>query len=93
MRYFFDYTTKDRSLLDYRGDEFQSSQAAMDFAESIAQLLTNNLAKDWAGWSIEVRNITGKILFSMQIEDRADGERSHNPPPGLLGDAATALVN
>jgi hypothetical protein len=67
MRYFFDYTAKDQSLLDYKGDEFTNSQSAIDFAESMAQLLTHSLGTDWAGWSIEVRNAAGEKLLSLQV--------------------------
>ena len=33
MRFFFDYTAKDQSLYDYRGDEFRNSVAAIDFRD------------------------------------------------------------
>jgi hypothetical protein len=72
MRYFFDYTTKDQSLLDYQGDEFLSPQGAVEFAETLGQLLSNKLANDWHGWTIEVRNADGKRLFSLQIGDQAE---------------------
>lgn len=72
MRYFFDYTTEGQSLLDYRGDEFLSAQGAIEFAEATAQLLTNNLAGDWRGWTVEVRNALGNKLVSFQIGDRAE---------------------
>lgn len=83
MRYFFDYTTKGQSLLDYQGDEFLSSHGAIEFAETIAQLLTNNLANDWDGWTIEVHNSEGKRLFSLQIGDRAEclGPHGQSPHP------------
>jgi hypothetical protein len=76
MRYFFDYATNGESLLDYRGDEFHSSRGAMDFAETLAQLLTNKLANDWVGWSVEVRNVTGKRLFSIPIGNDYLGQSS-----------------
>lgn len=55
MRFFFDYTTKDRSLYDFQGDEFHSPQSAIEFAEAIAQDLKCSLFNDWLGWWIEVR--------------------------------------
>ncbi len=72
MRYFFDYTTKDQSLLDYKGDDFLSPQGAVEFAETLAQLLSNKLTNDWLGWTIEVRNADGKRVISLQIGDQAE---------------------
>ena len=46
------------------GDDFLTPQAAIEFAQATAQVLTNSLSGDWVGWSIEVRNAEGKrILF------------------------------
>jgi len=70
-RFFFDYTTKDQSLYDYRGDEFVNSQSATEFAQATAQVLTHSLSGDWAGWSIEVRDAQGKKFFSLAIDNAA----------------------
>ena len=67
-RFFFDYTAKDRSLLDYLGDEFRSPQAAVDYAETIAENLKHSLTEDWTGWSIDVRNAQGTRLFSVGVD-------------------------
>jgi hypothetical protein len=37
MRLFFDYTTRDRAIYDYKGDEFLSLDDAFDFAETTAE--------------------------------------------------------
>ena len=71
IRFFFDYTSKDKSLYDYRGDDFQTPQAAIEFAQTTAQVLTNSLSGDWVGWSIEVRNAEGKKFFSLPIGNAA----------------------
>ena len=68
MRYFFDYTTKDRALYDYKGDEFLSSKHAFEFAEATAQALKNNLRGEWAGWSVEVRSAEGRKLLSLPVD-------------------------
>ncbi len=68
MRFFFDYTTKDQSLYDYRGDEFRSPQGAIEFAETIAQDLKHSLSSDWIGWRIEVRNAEGVKFFSLPVD-------------------------
>jgi hypothetical protein len=70
MRYFFDYTAQDQSLLDHHGDEFISSESAIDFAEAIVEHLTQSLASDWSGWSVEVRNAFGDKLISLPVSDR-----------------------
>jgi hypothetical protein len=67
MRYFFDYTTKGHSLLDYGGEEFHNTAAAIEYAETIAEHLTHNLTNQWAGWSIDVRNEDGERHFLLQI--------------------------
>jgi two-component system, chemotaxis family, chemotaxis protein CheY len=67
MRFFFDYTTNDQSLYDYKGDEFQNSEDACDFAEAIAEILKNNLNGDWIGWSVVVRDTEGTKYLSLPI--------------------------
>ena len=62
-RFFFDYMGGDQSLYDYRGHEFRSPQAAIDFAGAIVEDLKNSLDKAWLGWCIEVRNAAG-VRFS-----------------------------
>jgi len=70
-RFFFDYTTKDQSLYDYRGDEFVSTQGAIEFAQATAQVLNHSLSGSWAGWSIEVRNAEGTKFFSVPVGNAA----------------------
>jgi two-component system, chemotaxis family, chemotaxis protein CheY len=67
MRFFFDYTSSDRSLLDYRGDEFQSPDDALDFAEATTQTMKSDLNGDWIGWSVEVRNADGFKYFTLPV--------------------------
>ena len=71
MRFFFDYTSNDRSLYDYRGEDFPTPGAAIDFAQTTAQVLTNSLSGDWVGWSIEVRNADGKKFLSLPVRNAA----------------------
>lgn len=66
-RFFFDYTTKDELLYDYRGDEFVSPESAIEFAKATAQVLEGSLSGDWVGWSIEVRNAEGAKFCSLPI--------------------------
>jgi uncharacterized protein DUF6894 len=68
MRFFFDYRTNNRSLFDYRGDEFQSPQGAIEYAEAIVQHLKNSLSGDWVGWSVEVRNAEGTKFHSLLVD-------------------------
>ena len=67
MRFFFDYTSQDRSLLDYRGDEFLSPDDALDFAEATTQTMKSDLNGDWIGWSVEVRNADGIKYFTLPV--------------------------
>ena len=68
MRFFFDYTKKDDSLLDFRGDEFRSPQNAIEFAHATVQHLKNSLTGDWLGWSVEVRNAEGAKFCSIPVD-------------------------
>jgi hypothetical protein len=72
MRFFFDYTTKDQSLLDYRGQEFHNSTGAIEFAEEIVENLKCSLSTNWLGWQIEVRDTEGKKFLSLPIEQFVD---------------------
>jgi len=67
-RFFFDYTAKEQSLLDYGGHEFPSSGAAIDFAQAIAHDLKHSLTDNWRGWCVEVRNATGLRLQSVPVD-------------------------
>ncbi|MGB6534982.1 MAG: response regulator [Xanthobacteraceae bacterium] len=67
MRFYFDYTTKDRSLYDYQGEEFPNTEHAYDFAAATAETLKNRLNGEWLGWSIAVRNAEGRTYFSITV--------------------------
>jgi hypothetical protein len=67
MRFFIDYTGEGQSLYDYHGEEFLSSNDALDFAQTTAQTLQNQLGDRWKGWSVEVRSADGKKVFSLPI--------------------------
>jgi CheY-like chemotaxis protein len=67
MRFFFDYTSPDRSLLDYRGDEFLSPDDALDFAEATTQTMKSDLNGNWMGWSVEVRSADGIKYFTLPV--------------------------
>ncbi len=67
MRFFFDYTTTEKTLYDYQGTEFHSFQSAFEFAEAMAQHLRDSLAGEWCSWSIEVRDAEGKKFLSLPV--------------------------
>ena len=67
-RFFFDYTAKEQSLLDYGGHEFPSSGAAIEFAQAIAHDLRHSLSDNWRGWCVEVRNVAGLRLQSVPVD-------------------------
>ena len=66
-RFFFDLTTRGRSLYDYKGDEFLNCEGARQHAEAIALDLMHRLNGEWAGWSVEVRNATNQKLLSLPV--------------------------
>jgi hypothetical protein len=67
MRFFFDYTSSDQSLYDYHGHEFLNPEAAMEFAQAIAEDLRQSLTDDWNSWSVQVRSPQGKSIFSLTV--------------------------
>jgi hypothetical protein len=66
-RFFFDYAAGDQRLYDYQGDEFNSSQSAIEYAERISEHLGHSLQNDWIGWHVEVRNAVGMKLSSFPV--------------------------
>ena len=68
MRYFFDYKAKDQSLYDYRGEEFPSTNGALEFAQEMVQSLKHSLNDNWTGWSVEVRGADGRKFFALPVE-------------------------
>ncbi len=69
MRFFFDYKTFNRSLLDYRGDEFRCPQSAVQYARDVVQNLNNSLSGDWVGWSVEVLDAKGMKFCSLAVDE------------------------
>jgi hypothetical protein len=67
LRFFFDYKSQDQSLYDYKGCEFLTTRAAIEFAEVIAEDLRNSLAAEWKSWSVEVRNAEGEKLIALPV--------------------------
>jgi hypothetical protein len=64
MLFFFDYTSSERSLYDYRGAEFSSAKGAIE----MAGFLSHSLQAEWAGWCVEVRNPDGTIIFQKPVD-------------------------
>jgi len=67
MRFFFDYTNKDQSLLDYQGGEFLSVSDAVDFAQATVESLKNSLNGDWTGWFVEIWSPEGTKCASLPV--------------------------
>jgi hypothetical protein len=67
MRFFFDYKGQDQTILDYRGEDFENSQSAVDFAKAIAQDMEHSLSTNWDGWRVEIRRVDGKTLYSLTV--------------------------
>jgi hypothetical protein len=68
MRFFFDFTSKEKVIFDYLGLEFKSSHGAIDFAQEKLQLLKNSLTQEWVGWSIQVCSPEGRKLCILPID-------------------------
>ena len=68
MRFFFDFTSKEKIIFDYLGLEFKSPHGAIDFAQEKLQLLKNSLTQEWVGWSIQVCSPEGRKLCILPID-------------------------
>jgi hypothetical protein len=66
-RFFFDYATYGQSLYDYSGDEFRTTNAAVEYARAIAENLKYSLSNDWMGWWIEIRDVKGIKLSTVAV--------------------------
>jgi hypothetical protein len=70
MRFFFDYTSDGKTLLDYKGQEFRASEPAIDYGKAIADLLRHELNETWRGWTIAIRDVQGKTVSLLPISGR-----------------------
>ena len=67
MRFFFDYKSEERTLYDYRGEEFNSPEGAIEFATEITLGLSHSLQDEWSGWFVEVRNPDGAMVRRIPV--------------------------
>jgi hypothetical protein len=67
MRFFYDYTSADDAILDYKGQEFKSPAPAIDYGRTIADHLRHALNENWHGWTIAIRNIQGETVHQLII--------------------------
>jgi hypothetical protein len=65
--FFFDVTLDGNSMYDYRGQRLQSEDAAREKANLMALDLSSSSKHNWAGSAVQVRDITGKSLFSVTV--------------------------
>jgi hypothetical protein len=68
-RFFFDVSTAKGFLYDYKGRFFRRDEDARQLAELIALDLESTEASHWTGSAIAVRNVHGKTLFSVLVQE------------------------
>jgi len=66
-KYFFDRVGQSCSEYDFRGREFAEPQKALQLAQLLALDLEVGGQEEFAGGSINVRNVDGHKLFSVRI--------------------------
>ena len=66
-RIFFDVAKDTRILYDYQGREFEQPEQARKFAELVALDLGCTAEIDWTTAEVQVRNVSGRRLFSIPI--------------------------
>lgn len=67
MRFFFDLKNEQHKVLDYRGEDFGHHEAAIDFAEAVADDMRHRVSGQWLGWSVEVLDEIGRQFISIPI--------------------------
>ena len=70
MRFFFDYTSDDDAILDYKGEEFRASEPAIDYGRTIADHLRHALNEKLARVDNlpGSRDIQGKTVHRLPID-------------------------
>ena len=67
MRFFYDYTSGDDAILDYKGQDFRGPAPAIDYGRTLADHLRYSLTENWHGWIIAVRDVHGKTVHRFVI--------------------------
>lgn len=67
MQFFFDYTSGDEAILDYKGEDFRAPEPAIDYGRTIADHLRHALNENWREWTIAVRDVEGKTVHRLPI--------------------------
>jgi hypothetical protein len=67
MRFFFDLRNDKEWVLDFRDEDFGHHEAAIDFANAIANDMTHRMSDQWRGWSVEVWNATGFKFIAVPV--------------------------
>ncbi len=65
--YFFDYTSKDRTLRDFQGCLFRSVHDAREHAQLLAVHLQCDPAHDYSGWTVIMCDALGVKVHSVQL--------------------------
>ncbi len=68
-KYFFDRVGRGSSEYDFRGREFAEPQKAFQLAQLLALDLEVGGNEEFAGGSINVRNVVGHQLFTVRIRE------------------------
>lgn len=68
MRFFFDCTSNDDTILDYRGEGFKGSGSALDYGKTIAEHLRCALNRNWRGWTLAIRDVQGRTVHQLPID-------------------------
>jgi hypothetical protein len=69
-KYFFDLATPKACFYDYQGQALAELQEARRVAQLVAHDLETTGAFDWAGAAVNVRDVFGKTLFSVEVQQQ-----------------------
>jgi hypothetical protein len=67
MRLFFDILKQQTPSYDFHGSHFSRPEDAAQMAELIAADLGCSEDNDWVGSQVQVRNVTGEMLFAVPV--------------------------
>jgi hypothetical protein len=68
-KYFFDLATPNGCFYDYQGQALAEQEEARRVAQLVALDLESTGAFDWTGAAVKVRDVFGKTLFSVHVQE------------------------
>ena len=77
MRFYFNLKDTEQSLPDKVGVEVTNFDEARRFAiETVAEVIQEDQETDWRGWHLEGTDSSGRVLFTISLDQVVSGHGS-----------------